>query len=135
MSAVMIAGVEEDHGHHGGGPDSEDAFDRRVSDLLDEEADLLREQAVLLLTTGSITIERPAGVVTAEFRGPVWRQRGALTWRRRPEIHLDAIPSDDSGRRAGAHGPMVAKYGDRAALIDEIMLTLAIHLAWLEEDE
>jgi hypothetical protein len=33
------------------------------------------------------------------------------------------------------HGPMVAKYGDRVALIDEIMLALAIHLAWLEDEQ
>jgi hypothetical protein len=58
-----------------------------------------------------------------------------LTWRRRPELDIDAIPADDSGRHAGAHGPMVAKYGDRTALIDEVTLALNIHLAWLEEDE
>jgi hypothetical protein len=30
---------------------------------------------------------------------------------------------------------MLAKYRDRAALLREITLELAIYLAWLEEDE
>lgn len=30
---------------------------------------------------------------------------------------------------------MVAKYGDRTNLINEIMLTLSLYLAWLDDDE
>jgi hypothetical protein len=30
---------------------------------------------------------------------------------------------------------MVAKPGDRDALVREITLTLAVHLAWLDEDD
>jgi hypothetical protein len=122
----MMSCVGEGH-EQGGELGTEDAFDRRLSDIFDAEEDLLREQAVLLLATGSISIERSAGTVAVQFRRPVWR--------RRPEIHLDAVPADDSGRHAGMHGPMVSKYGDRAALIREIMLALAVHLAWLEDDE
>jgi hypothetical protein len=113
----------------------EDAFDLRWSDVLDAQADLLREKAELLLATGAVSIERPAGVVTAQFRPARWRQRGVVTCRRRPELVIEAMSSDDSGRRAAADGPTVAKYGDRAALIREITLGLAIHLAWLDEDE
>jgi len=130
----MISSVD-DHEDHGDEPDYQDAFDRRWSDLLNAEADLLRERAMTLLETGAVSIERPAGVVMAQFRAPGWRQRGALTWRRRPEMDIEAISSDGSGRRADRHGPTVAKYGDRAELIKEIVLDLAIHLAWLEEDE
>lgn len=126
---VMVTRVEDDRRDR-----SDDSFDRRWSQVLDAEADLLRGYAERLLASGSISIERPAGVVTARFRGPVWRHRGLLTWRRRPELSIDAVQADSS-RHAGAHGPMVSKYRDYANLIDEIMLDLAVHLVWLEEDE
>jgi hypothetical protein len=126
--------VGEDHKQQSGETDSEDPFDRRVSDILDAEADLLREQALLLLATGSISVGRSAGTVTAQFSRPVWRHRGPLTWRRRPEYHLRAEPADGSGRHASEHGPMDARHGDRVALINEITLSLAVNLAWLEED-
>lgn len=135
VNAVMMSCVGKGHEQQGGELDSENAFERRVSDIFDAEADLLREQAMLLLAAGSISIERPAGTVTLQFRRPVWRHRGTQLWRRRPEIHLDAMPADDSGRHAGMHGPTVSKYGNRAALIREIMLALAVHFAWLEDDE
>ena len=135
LGAAMIICMGGDHEHQGDEPDSGDAFDRRVGSVLDEEADLLGEQAEFLLASGSISVERPAGVVTARFRRPVWRQTGFLTWHRRPGLDIDAMPADDSGRRAWEHGPMVAKYRDRAALLREITLKLAIYLAWLEEDE
>jgi hypothetical protein len=105
-----------------------------VGSILDEEAALLGDQAELLLASGSIAVERPAGVVTVRLKGPVWRSRGALTWKRRYVIDLDVVPADRS-RSAGVHGSMVAKPRDRAALIDEIVLDLVIHLAWLEDDE
>jgi hypothetical protein len=72
----MIFCVEEDHEHEGDEPDSGDAFDRRRSDLLDAEADLLREHAERLIAHGSISVERPTGMVTARFRGPLWRYHG-----------------------------------------------------------
>jgi hypothetical protein len=131
----MISCMEGDHEHQGDEPDSGDPFDRRVGSILEEEADFLDEQAELLLAGGSISVERPAGVVTAQFRRPAWRQTGFLTWHRRPGLDIDAMPADDSGRRAWQHGSMVARYRDRAAVLREITLKLAIYLAWLEVDE
>jgi hypothetical protein len=125
----------DDHEDHDDERGSGDVFDRRWSNLLDTEADLLREQAMILIETGALSIERPAGTVTAQFSPPAWRQHGTLAWHRRPGLDIEAKPAGDSGRRAGAHGPMVSKYGDRANLIKEVTLTLAVHLAWLEEDE
>jgi hypothetical protein len=138
VAAVMIFCVEEDHEREGDEPDSGDAFDRRWSDLLDAEADLLREHAERLIATGSISVKRPAGMVTARFRGPAWRYHGRAAWPRRPRrprLDIEAIRADDSGRRAWSHGPMVAKYRDRTNLINEIMLTLSLYLAWLDDDE
>jgi hypothetical protein len=135
VGTVMIFCVEEDHEHEGDEADSGDAFDRRRSNLLDAEADLLRAHAERLIANGSISIERPAGMVTARFRGPVWRYHGGGAWHRRPGLDIEAIPADDSGRRAGSHGPMVAKYRNRTHLINEIMLTLSLYLAWLEDNE
>jgi hypothetical protein len=135
VGAVMIFCVEEDHEREGDEPDSGDAFDRRWSDLLDAEADLPREHAEQLIANGSISVERPAGLVRARFRGPVWRYHGGGSWHRRPGLDIEATRADDSGRRASSHGPMAAKYRDRANLINEIMLTLSLYLAWLEDDE
>jgi hypothetical protein len=131
----MMSGVGEGHEQQGGELGSEDAFDRRWSDILDTEADLLREHAERLIANGSISIERPAGKVTARFRGPVWRYHGGGAWHRRPELDIEAIPADDSGRQAGKHGPMVSKYGHRADLIRETTSALALYFAWLEDDE
>ena len=134
-AAVMIFCVEEEHEHEGDEPDSGDAFDRRRSDLLDAEADLLREYAERLIATGSLSIERPAGMVTARLRGPVWRYHGGGAWPRRPGLDIEAIPADDPGRRAWSHGPMVAKYRNRSNLINEIVLKLSLYLACLDDDE
>jgi hypothetical protein len=114
------------------GRDGEDAFDRRWSHLLDAEADLLRTYAERLLTTGSISIERAGGVLTAQFTGPVWRYHGFMSWHRRPLLDVDATAAN--GNYSGAHGAMVNKYRDRADLIREVMLQLAVSLAGLEED-
>jgi hypothetical protein len=127
-----VTGDQDDQGNE---QEAYDPFDRRVNAVLDAEAGLLQEQAELLLATGSISIKRPAGVVTIQLKGPAWRRTDVLTARRRHLIDLDAVSADGSGRRAGAHGPMVAKPGDRDALVREITLTLAVHLAWLDEDD
>jgi hypothetical protein len=131
----MIFYVEEDHEREGDEANSGDAFDRQWSDLLDAKADLLREHAERLIATGSISVERPAGMVTARFRGPAGRYHGRAAWPRRPRLDIEAIRADDSGRRAWSHGPTVAKYRDRTNLINEIMLTLSLYLAWLDDDE
>jgi hypothetical protein len=135
VSAVMMSGVGDGDEQQGDELDSEDAFDRRVSDILDAEADLLREHAERLIANGSISIERPAGMVTARFREPVLRYHGGGAWHRRPELDIEAIPAEDTGRLAGERGPMVSKYGHRADLIREITSALALYFAWLEDDE
>lgn len=126
----MIARVEDDRREQG-----EDAFDRRWSHMLDAEADLLRGYAERLVATGSLSIERPAGAVTARFWGPVWRYRSLLTWHRRPELEIVAVPAHRSGWSRAGPGPMVSKYRDRANLIHEIMVQLALQLTRLDEDE
>jgi len=88
-----------------------------------------------LIATGSLSIERPAGMVTARLRGPVWRYHGGGAWPRRPGLDIEAIPADDPGRRAWSHGPMVAKYRNRSNLINEIVLKLSLYLACLDDDE
>lgn len=127
--------MDGDHEHRGDEPYSEDALYRRRWDIFDAEADLLRENAMLLLATGAVSIERPAGVVTARFRRPVWRRSAALIWRRRPQLQIEAVPADDSGRRAAMGGPMTRKFRDRTGVTEDIMAALALYLAWLEEDE
>jgi hypothetical protein len=122
----------DDHEDHGDERDGEDAYDRRLSDLLDTDADFLREQAMILLETGTVSIERPAGSVTAQFRPPRWHYRGILTWRWRPEVSVQAIRADGSGG-SGASGPMVAKFDDRVNLVEEIAHGLALQLAALDE--
>jgi hypothetical protein len=69
----MIFCVEADHEHEGYELEDGDAFDRRRAHLLDDEAELLLDQAERLIATGSVSIQRPDGMVTARFQGPVWR--------------------------------------------------------------
>ena len=113
------------------GQEAGDAFDRRWSNLLDAEADL-RSYAEQLLTTGSISIGRAGGVLTAQFTGPVWRYHGFMSWHRRPVLDIDATAAH--GSCSGAHGATVNKYRDRGGLIREVMLQRVVSLAFLEED-
>lgn len=106
------------------GQDAGDAFDRRWSHLLDAEADLLRRYAEQLLATGSISIVRAGGVLSAQFTGPVWRNHGFMSWHRRPGLDIDATAGN--GNYSGAHGAMVNKYRDRGGLIREVMGQLAV---------
>jgi hypothetical protein len=131
----MIFCVEEDRENEVYELEFRDAFDRRRAHLLDVEAELLRDEAERLIATGSISIQRPDGMVTARFRRPVWRYHGGGAWHRRPSLDIEGIPADDSGRRASRHGPMVAKYRDRANLLSEIIMQLSLYLAWLEDDQ
>jgi hypothetical protein len=116
-----------------GDQDGQDPFDRRVSDVLNAEAGQLRAYAEQLLATGSLSIERAGGVVTAHFSGPVWRSHGFLSWHRRPRLDIEAAAVN--GSRSSARGPMVAKVGDRDGLMDEITLHLAFSLAFLEDED
>lgn len=111
--------------------DADSAFDRRWLHLLDAEADLLRGYAEQLLTTGSISIARAGGVLTAQFTGPVRRSHGFMGWHRRSGLDIDATAAN--GSYSGAHGAMVNKDRDRAGLIREIMSQLAVFIAGLEE--
>ena len=89
--------------------DAEDPFDRRWSHMLDAEADLLRMYAEQLLMTGSISIERAGGVLTAQFTGPAWRYHGFLTWHRRPGLDIDAAAANGSYNGARADGYQVPR--------------------------
>jgi hypothetical protein len=103
--------------------DADDAFDRRVGDVLDQEAGLLREQSELLIETASISVQRPAGVLTGHLRPPTWWRRGEL------EIRTVA-----AGKSGSARIPLSrAAYRDHARLRSEIRLQIAVQLAWLEE--
>jgi hypothetical protein len=116
-------------------PDDQDPFDRRVSEVLAAEEGSLGEWAERLIETGSLSIERPSGTVSARLRGPALRCRGVLTWQWRPELDIASASADGSSRRSSARGPTAARYRDRAGLTDEIVLTLATHIAGLDEDE
>jgi len=106
--------------------DVEDAFDRRVGGILDSEAGLLRQQARLLLATGSTSIERPGGVLSASLRRPGRLRGGALD--------MAAVTADGSGSATG-HMPLARGYRDEAGLLSEITLQLAVHLAWLDDPD
>jgi len=123
--------VNDDHEFSVEEPDAgDDPFDRRWSRILDAEADLLRRYVEQLLMTGSISIKRAGGVLTAKLTGPVWRSHGFLSWHRRPGLDIDAVAAN--GSHSSAHGPMVTRNRDRAGLTHEITFKLAIHLAYLE---
>jgi hypothetical protein len=128
MSCVQ--GEGESPGNEQG---AEDSFDRRVQAILTAEEDQLRDYTDLLVTTGVIRIERPVGAVTARFSRPAWRYHGFLSWHRRPGLEFEAVAADGS-YRSGSHGPMTARYRDRASLIREVVLQLAFCLAALEEE-
>jgi len=104
--------------------DVDDAFDRRVGFLLDSEADLLRQQAELLLSTRSISIERPSGVLTARLRRPGRLRGGAL------DIATRATDGSASGT---GHLPLGRPHRDDDVLLSDITLQLAVHLAALED--
>jgi len=65
----MISVVRDDPGDPA---DEPGAFDRKVAEVLDAEAEMLGEKSERLLATGSVSIERPAGVLTASLRPPRW---------------------------------------------------------------
>lgn len=101
---------------------SEDEFDRHVSEVLDSEADFLREQARSLLATGSILITRPRGTLRAWLRVPRWWRRGVLR--------------TEAARMDGGGGGSISQLGrtmDATALVGEITLRLAVEFAWLDE--
>ena len=60
--------MADEREHPADGDDVDDVFDRRVGAVLDQEAELLREQTDVLIRTGSISVKLPAGMLTAELR-------------------------------------------------------------------
>jgi hypothetical protein len=115
--------VADDREHPEDGQDADDAFDRRVGQVLDEQAGLLRLHSDLLIATGSIVVQRRAGVLTARLRPPTWWRRGELE-----------VRAATAGSSASARIPLSrAAYRDHTGLRGEIRLQIAVQLAWLEE--
>jgi hypothetical protein len=102
--------------------DDPDAFDRKVAEVLDAEAGMLREKSDLLLATGSARIGRPAGTLKASLRPPRWWRPGAFRqW---------AVRED------GATSSGVVPLGrtmDATSVLSQITLQLAVSVAWLDE--
>jgi hypothetical protein len=115
--------VAADREHPEDGQDA-DAFDRRVGQVLDEEAGLLGEQSDLLIAAGSISVDRPTGVLTAHLKPPTWWRQGEL------EIRTVTAGRSGSGRIPLSR----AAYRDRTGLRGEIRLQIAVQLAWLEQE-
>jgi hypothetical protein len=106
----------------GGWADDPEAFDRKVAEVLDAEAGMLREESERLLATGSVSIERPAGVLNASLRPPRWWRPGAFReWgvRQDGQTSSSVVPL---GRRT-----------DAASVLSEVTLQLAVGVAWLDE--
>jgi hypothetical protein len=98
-------------------------FDRKVSEVLDTEAGMLDEKSERLLATGSVSIERPAGLVRAWLRAPRWWRPGVFRYQ--------AVRED------GATSSGVVPLGrtvDETFVLTEITLQLAVSVAWLNED-
>ena len=102
--------------------DDPEAFDRKVGEVLDAEAGLLGEKSERLLATGSVSIERPAGVLNASLRPPHWWRPGVLR--------------QSAVRKDGAASSGVLPLGrtlDATFLLSQITLQLAVSIAWLDE--
>jgi hypothetical protein len=123
-TAARISRVADDQEHPEDRQDVDDAFDRRVGEVLEEETGLLREQADLLIATGSISVELPTGVLTAHLRPPTRWRRGEL------EVRAGTAGSSGSTRIPLSR----AAYRDRTGLRGEIRLQIAVQLAWLKEE-
>jgi len=115
----MISVVRDDAG---GGADEPEAFDRKVAEVLDAEAGLLSEKSERLLATGSVSIERPAGVLTASLRSPRW-------WR--PGVFRQWAVREDGATSSGV--VPLGRAMDATSVLGEITLQLAVSVAWLDE--
>jgi hypothetical protein len=101
-----------------------DAFERRVGEVLDQEAGLLGEQSDLLIAAGSISVQRSTGVLTAHLKPPTWWRHG--------ELEIRAVTTGRSG--SGRIPLSRTAYRDRTGLRGEIRLQIAVQLAWLEQE-
>jgi hypothetical protein len=114
--------MEVVHDDTAGPPGEPDAFDRKVAEVLDVEAGMLREKSERLLATGSISIERPAGVLEASLRTPRWWRPGTMRERAVKEGGYTSTSTVPLGRTM-----------DEASVLSQITLQLAVSVAWLDE--
>jgi hypothetical protein len=118
--AAIISVVQDDPG---GLADDSEAFDRKVAEVLDAEAEMLRGKSELLLATGSISIDGPAGVLSASLRPPRWWRAG---------VFRESAVKGGSGATSSGVVPLGRTMGS-AAVLREITLQLAVGVAWLDE--
>ena len=102
--------------------DEPGAFDRKVAEVLDAEAGMLDEKSERLLATGTVSIERPAGVLSASLRRPRW-------WR--PGVFRQQAVREDGAASSGV--VPLGRTMDATFLLREIALQLAVSVAWLDE--
>jgi hypothetical protein len=102
--------------------DDPDAFDRKVAEVLDAEAGMLREKSDLLLATGSARIGRPAGTLNASLRFPRW-------WR--PGVFRQWAVREDGATSSGV--VPLGRTTDASSVLSEITPQLAVSVAWLDE--
>ena len=102
--------------------DDPEAFDRKVAGVLDAEAGMLSDKSERLLATGSASIDRPAGTLSASLRPPRW-------WR--PGVFRHWAVREDGATSSGVVplGPTM----DTTFVLSEITLQLAVSVAWLDE--
>jgi|HubBroStandDraft_3_1064219.scaffolds.fasta_scaffold295416_2 hypothetical protein len=102
--------------------DEPGAFDRRVAEVLGAEAGMLDEKSERLVATGTVSIERPAGVINASLRRPRW-------WR--PGVFRQQTVREDGATTSGV--VPLGRTMDATFLLREITLQLAVSVAWLDE--
>jgi hypothetical protein len=115
----MMSAVHDDAGDRADDPG---AFDRKVAEVLGADAGMLHEKSELLLATGSVSIERPAGVLNASLRLP-------RRWR--PGVFREWAVREDGDTSSGV--VPLGRTMDATAVLSEITLQLAVSVAWLDE--
>jgi hypothetical protein len=101
--------------------DADDEFDRMVGAMI--ETDLVHNGADELLATGSLTITRPGGTVTASLTLPRWPRQGALR---------TSVSAQDGSHASDGHVPLGRRRLPPGYLRGEVELQLAVALAGLE---
>jgi len=99
-----------------------EAFDRKVAEVLDAEAGMLGDKSERLLATGSVSIDRPAGMLNASLRPPRW-------WR--PGVFRQWAVREDGATSSGV--VPLGRAMDATSVLSEITLQLAVSVAWLDE--
>ncbi len=115
----MLSVVRDEAGDRG---DEADAFGRKVGEVLDAETGMLREKSELLMATGSVSIDRPAGVLRATLRPPHW-------WR--PGVFREWAIREDGATSSGV--VPLGRTMNTASVLSEVTLQLAVSVAWLDE--